>query len=94
MNLSAEILEVICCPETHQDLALVSSQQLSVLNGLQAEGKLKHRSGAHVEYRLSDGLLRKDQQVLYPVREGIPVLLTEEAILIESLQEPQAFKES
>ena len=41
--------------------------------------------GKKIEKALDGGLLRQDGKVLYPVRGGIPIMLIDEAILIESL---------
>lgn len=93
MTIDAEILAIICCPDTHQDLTLINSNQLALLNSLKAESKLQHRNGDLVEYDLSGGLLRSDQEVVYPIREGIPVLLTEEAILLNAEIKEKFFTE-
>ncbi len=82
MSIDHELLEIICCPDTHQDLSIVSTNQLSVLNSFQKKGDLTNREGNVVEYSLSGGLIREDGEVIYPVREGIPVLLSEEAIIL------------
>lgn len=76
-----KILELICCPETQQELSLLGADALRKLNDLQASGGLMFRNGQTVEYALSGALLRADRQVIYPVREDIPVLLIEEGIL-------------
>jgi uncharacterized protein YbaR (Trm112 family) len=79
------ILELICCPETQQELSLLGAEVLSKLNDLQASGELMFRNGQSVGYPLSGALLRADRQLIYPVREDIPVLLVEESILTENL---------
>jgi len=82
MSIDKELLEIICCPDTHQDLSIVSTDQLSILNNFQKKGELTNREGSIVEYSLSGGLIREDGEVIYPIREGIPVLLSEEAIIL------------
>ena len=57
-------------------------QQLGLLNDAQKIGDLIHREGNAIEYNLSGGLIREDSKVVYPIREGIPVLLSEEAIIL------------
>lgn len=80
-----QLLSLICCPETQQDLCLLEKSTVQKLNELQGSGQLAFRNGRSVGYRLSDALIRKDQKVIYPVREDIPVLLIEEGILTEGL---------
>ena len=93
MTIDAEILAIICCPDTHQDLTLINSNQLAFLNSLKSESKLQHRNGDLVNYDLSGGLMRSDQEVIYPIREGIPVLLSEEAILVDAAIKEKLFTE-
>ena len=94
MSVDQELLEIICCPDTHQDLSVISADQLSILNSAQKKGALHHRGGASVDYTLSGGLLTQDCKVVYPIREGIPVLLSEEAILINEEFKDQFLKDS
>lgn len=75
-----ELLRLLCCPETHQDLVLADFALLEKLNGQIALGTLKNRSGRLVEHKLDGGLIRGDGKVLYPIRQDIPVMLIEEAI--------------
>ena len=75
-----ELLRLLCCPETHQDLVLADSGLLQKLNEQVAAGALKNRAGRVVERKLDGGLLRADRKFLYPIRQDIPVMLIEEAI--------------
>ena len=50
------------------------------LNARLASGALKNRAGHVVREKLDGGLLRQNRQVLYPIRNHLPVLLIEEAI--------------
>ena len=84
-EISPELLEMICCPDTHQDLRLADAQMVDQLNLKQEQGTLKHINGKTVEYSLSAGLIRSDNTIIYPVREGIPVLLIDEGIALENL---------
>jgi uncharacterized protein YbaR (Trm112 family) len=75
-----ELLRLLCCPETHQDLVLADSGLLERLNSQIAQGALKNRSGRPVDRKLDGGLIRADRKFLYPIRQDIPVMLIEEAI--------------
>jgi uncharacterized protein YbaR (Trm112 family) len=78
--IDSQLLEILCCPETRQDVSVAPDALIENLNNQVAEGKLVNRGGAVVREKLDGGLLRADGKVLYPVREDIPVMLIEEAI--------------
>lgn len=78
-----ELLKVLCCPETHQGLAAADPALVARLNGEIALGAVKTRGGQIVRDRLDGGLVRDDGKYLYPVRQNIPVMLIDEAILLD-----------
>jgi uncharacterized protein YbaR (Trm112 family) len=75
-----ELLKILCCPETRQELRLAASELVESLNRRIAEGTLRNRSGRAVTEKLDGGLLRADGKLLYPIRQDIPVMLVDEAI--------------
>jgi uncharacterized protein YbaR (Trm112 family) len=75
-----ELLVLLCCPETRQPLALAPAALIAKLEAERMEGRLVNQGGQRVEGRIDAGLLREDGAVFFPVREGIPVLIAEEAI--------------
>jgi uncharacterized protein YbaR (Trm112 family) len=80
--IDPQLLEILCCPETKQDVAPAPDALVADLNGRIAAGTLADRAGNPVRETMEAGLLRADGKVLYPVREGIPVMLIEESILL------------
>jgi uncharacterized protein YbaR (Trm112 family) len=74
------LLQILCCPETHQPIAEADAALLSEVNNRIAGGALKNRAGQILTEKLDGGLLRQDCQVLYPIRNRIPILLIDEAI--------------
>ena len=82
MTINPELLKILVCPETHQPLAVCDAAMLGEINAKIAAGKLKTRGGKSPTGPLSGGLIRKDSQVVYPITEGIPVLLVDEGILV------------
>jgi uncharacterized protein YbaR (Trm112 family) len=79
-SVSPELLEILVCPETKQPVALAPAPLIASLNEKIRAGTLRNRSGQPVTQELREGLLREDQRVLYPVDDGIPVMLVEESI--------------
>ena len=82
--IDAELLKILCCPETHQPLRWASAEQISALNHRLESGGVKNRAGKPVSERLEAGLVREDNQLLYPVRNQIPNLLVDEGISLIS----------
>lgn len=78
--IDPELLKIMCCPETHQAIALADTPMIEALNHQIAAGQLKNRAGLAVKEKLDGGLLREDRKFLYPVRQNIPVMLIDEAI--------------
>ena len=52
-----------------------------------AAGWLKNRAGEALTKAIEGGLVRQDQTMLYPVIDGIPILLVDEAIPLDQLGE-------
>jgi uncharacterized protein YbaR (Trm112 family) len=77
---NAEPPAILCCPETRQDVSLASADLVADLNARVEAGTLLNRAGQPVREKLDAGLIRADGQVVYPIREDIPVMLVEEAI--------------
>jgi uncharacterized protein YbaR (Trm112 family) len=82
--IDSELMKILCCPETHQELRPADGVLLEKLNQQIAAGKLQNRAGATVKGALEGGLLRADGKYLYPVRRNLPIMLVDEAILLNS----------
>jgi uncharacterized protein YbaR (Trm112 family) len=80
MSVSEELLEILVCPETKQPIALASEQVLRDLAQNIEAGKVRNRGGEKVTEPITEGLVREDGKILYPVDDGIPVMLIEESI--------------
>jgi len=78
-----ELLDILCCPETKQDVALVEGDMISKINAKIKAGSLKNRGGEIIKDEIDAGLLREDRKYIYPIREDIPIMLIDEAIPFE-----------
>jgi uncharacterized protein YbaR (Trm112 family) len=78
--IDPDLLKIMCCPETHQDLRLAGPAVVDKLNERIAAGALKNRAGQPVRERIESGLIRSDGKFLYPIRRNIPVMLVDEGI--------------
>ena len=78
--IDPDLLKILCCPETHQELQLAEPAVIATLNGQIATGALKNRAGQLVQEKIEGGLIRADGKFLYPIRRNIPVMLVDEGI--------------
>lgn len=76
------LLQILCCPETHQTVSEGDAAFVAELNGRIASGAVKNRSGKAVTEKVDGALVRNDRQVAYPIRNRIPIMLVDEAILL------------
>ena len=81
--IEPELLSLLCCPETHQDLRPAERALLDRLNAQITAGSLKNRAGHVISEKLDGGLVRADGRFLYPIRQDIPVMLINEAIPLD-----------
>jgi len=85
VNIDKDLLSILCCPETKQDVALAPDSVIARVNEGIGKGEVKNKAGQVVTERMDGGLLRTDKKILYPIREDIPVMLIEEGIPTEGL---------
>ena len=78
--IDPKLLEILCCPETKEDVSVADAALVERMNRAIAQGAVKNRHGLAVTERIDGGLVRKDGKYLYPIREDIPIMLIDEAI--------------
>jgi uncharacterized protein YbaR (Trm112 family) len=78
-----ELVEMLVCPENHAPLLVASSELVARINRAVASGRLTNKAGRKVEQPLDGALVRSDQALLYPIMDGIPMLLVDEAIVLD-----------
>jgi uncharacterized protein YbaR (Trm112 family) len=83
--MDKRLLAILCCPVTHKGLSLARPDLLKKLNAAIDSGKVANREGTPLDAALKEALVTDDGKLLYPVRDGIPVLLEAEAIGLEQL---------
>ena len=85
MPLDPELLAILVCPESRQPLAPAGAEVLDRLNAAAESGRAFTQAGDPVAHPVTEGLLREDGRIVYPVREGIPIMLIDESIDISDL---------
>lgn len=83
--MDKKLLTILCCPVTHKGLALARRDLLKSVNSAIAGGELKNRDGAVLEAPLAEALVTDDGKLMYPVNDGIPVLLEGESVSLDQL---------
>jgi len=84
--LNPELLALLVCPETHQDIALATSSEIALLNEAIRSGKVRTAGGKNAEQPVEGALIRTDRAIAYPIRDGIPVMLVPEGLVIRQLK--------
>lgn len=78
--IDQSLLDILVCPETKQPLRVADSALLERLNASIGEGSVTNRGGETVSAGVQEALVREDGNVLYPVRDDIPIMLIDESI--------------
>ena len=82
--MDPEFLKILVCPKTKKPLREATQEELAQVNQAIAQGQTQNDAGDKVDQPLESGLIPEEGNVIYPVRDGIPVLLTAEAIPLQS----------
>ena len=82
------LLDILCCPVTRSPLELLPERELALLNERIAARRLKNREDAVVDEPLAEALVTRSAKLVYPVRDGVPVLLEDQAMPLQQLEGP------
>jgi uncharacterized protein YbaR (Trm112 family) len=83
--MDKRLLTILRCPVTHKGLSLARSATLHAVNAAIKSGDIANRDGRVLDEPLEEALLTDDGKVLYPIANGIPVLLEGESVNMEQL---------
>lgn len=81
--IAPDLLAILCCPETKKGLSLLKAEEVVRLNSRISQGEVRNKGGRIITEPLDGGLLREDRQVVYAIRDQIPIMLIEEGIEVE-----------
>jgi uncharacterized protein YbaR (Trm112 family) len=83
--VDAELVAILACPETHQPVRVADEALVQRVNQAITAGTVVNRDAQPVTEPIQTGLVREDNQYLYPVRDEIPVMLIGEAIALDQV---------
>ena len=83
--MDKRLLSILRCPVTHKGLSILKKDKLEKVNAAIAAGSVSTHDGAPVAEPLAEALVTDDGKRLYPINDGIPVLLEGESITMEQI---------
>ena len=83
--MDKRLLTILRCPVTHKGLSLLRKDKLEKINAAIADGKVETHEGKPLDTPLAEALVTDDGKRVYPVADGIPVLLEGESIHVEQI---------
>ena len=78
--MEKRLLDILCCPTTHQPLLPLDPRGLEAINRAVASGSLRRADGSTQADPIREALVTRDRNTVYRIEDGIPVLLVDEAI--------------
>jgi len=84
--MEKRLLNILRCPVTHKALSVARRETLGRVNAAIADGRISNLDGLVVSEPLAEALVTDDDKLLYPVANGIPVLLEGESIRLAQLE--------
>lgn len=83
--MDKRLLTILRCPVSHKGLSVLKKDRLERLNTAIDNGDLMNNDGVKLSEPLAEALVTDDGKRVYPVADGIPVLLESESISMEQI---------
>jgi len=83
--MDKRLLTILRCPVSHKGLSLLKKDKLEKINAAIAAGEVSTHEGERMTQPLAEALVTDDGKRVYPIDDGIPVLLESESIHLEQL---------
>ena len=81
MALNQELIEMLMCPISRENVKPADAALIQQLNQRIEQKTLKNKAGEGISQKIEEGLVSAGTpQYFYIIRDGIPVMLPDEAI--------------
>ena len=80
MPIHQDLLSILICPKTKKPLRMATPAELQRVNDKVLAKRATNAGGAEVKEALEEGLVPEGESLVYPVQQGIPILLIQEGI--------------
>lgn len=88
MPIADPLLDILCCPVSHQPLRPLEKSRLKKLADHIAGGEVLYVDHDVVDEKPREALITRDDKVIYLVIDGIPVLLPDRGIGTAQFTDP------
>ena len=85
MTITPDILPILRCPTGGDGLTLAPPEMVQRVNRQIQEGRARDQVDSKVDQPIEAGLVNRQEDRLYPIRNGIATLIVEDAIRLEHL---------
>jgi uncharacterized protein YbaR (Trm112 family) len=86
MAMNSELLDILCCPLTRVSLKLLARDDVIRINEEISFGRVKTLAGETIDEPIDEALITEDGERIYMVVQGIPIMLVDRAISVESVK--------
>ena len=73
------LLELLCAPREPRSASLASAVELGQINSQIRQRLIRNRDGFTLDLELDGSLVCESERTCYPIRDGLPVLISGEA---------------
>jgi len=81
--INTPIIELLQCPITKDSLVSLNPEQIKEINEKINSGSATNIKGAVIDRKVDSGYMNENCQLVYPIEQGIIILLPEMAIVID-----------